>query len=154
MKTRNHFFNSTELFRRVPYTVNDNTKLFGPARKESILVTMTVTILCGCHIIGNCMLWADFGNQLYWLWVTPDARVGWAMSSERDRTDECATRGLFVFLAREMCQDSQPSKSIRIPPSSRLHVHQSRLDIWTLPFQENDPLSSLGLCLLSRVLKT
>lgn len=36
-----------------------------------------------CSVIGNCSLWADFGSQHYWLWVTPDARVGWAMNSER-----------------------------------------------------------------------
>lgn len=44
---------------------------------------MIATIFCGCFIIGICLLWADFGSQLYWLWVTPDARVGWVMSSER-----------------------------------------------------------------------
>lgn len=36
----------------------------------------------GCYI-GMCLLWADFESQHYWLWVTPDARVGWAMSNER-----------------------------------------------------------------------
>lgn len=45
--------------------------------------SMTVTTFCGCYIIGNCLLWADFGSQHYWLWLTPDARVGWAMSIER-----------------------------------------------------------------------
>jgi len=44
---------------------------------------MTVTVFCGCYVTGICLLWADFRSQHYWLWVTPDARDGWAMSSER-----------------------------------------------------------------------
>lgn len=50
---------------------------------EKTYFSMTVTIFGGCYIIGNCLLRADFGSQHYWLWVTPDARAGWAMSSER-----------------------------------------------------------------------
>lgn len=64
-----------------PCTMNDTMKLSLRLRKKKKSFSMTVTIFCGCYIIGNCLLWADFGSQHYWLWVTPDARVGWAMSS-------------------------------------------------------------------------
>ena len=89
---------------------------------------MKVTIFCGCYIIGGCVLWADFGSQHYWLWVTPDARVGWAMSSERTELMSVPWGGCLSFWPGNCVKTHNLQTPSESELSSRLHVHQRALN--------------------------
>ena len=70
------------------------------------------------HILRVLYNWRVCALGRLWiptLLIMSNTRCQSWMSDEQweDGADECAMRGLFVFLAGELCQDSQPSNSVR-----------------------------------------
>ena len=109
--------------------LKDSAKTFQKeSKEEDILLSVKVTIFCGCYIIGECLLWADFGSQHYWLWATPDARVGWAMSSERTELMSVPWGGCLSFWPGNCVKTHNLQNPSESELSGRLRVHQSALN--------------------------
>lgn len=121
--------------------------------KIDILFLTTVTVVCGCYIIGNCLLRADFGSQHYWLWVTPDARVGWAMSCDRMELMSVPWGGCLSFgqgiVSRLTSSKIHQKLSVRQTTCSLKHIRHGGHLLSKMLL--NAPA---GFCFLGKVIKT